>query len=82
MCLCTGSRDRNTVSKAGQDPLPLGEAGQARPIEKWYSVNNWSCHFSGIQPDLTPEPIPESQPVSTQIPRVRKQAGTAYRAPR
>ena len=59
-CLCTESRGHNTVSKVGQDPLPLGEVGRACPIEKWYSVNNRSCHFSGIWPDLIPEPIPES----------------------
>ena len=52
---CTGSCGRNTVSKAWQDPLPMGEAGRACPIEKWYSVDNRSCRFSGIQP----EPIPE-----------------------
>ena len=57
--LCTGLRGCNTVSKAGQDPLPLGEAGPAQPIEKWYSVDNQSCRFSRIWPDPIPELIPE-----------------------
>ena len=81
LCSCTKSRSHNIVSKAGQDPLPLGEAGRACPIEKWYSFNNRSCRFSGIWLDLIPEPILESQPVSTQIPRVCKQARTVYWAP-
>ena len=60
LSLCTKLPGRNTVSKAGQHPLPLGEAGWARPIKKWYSVDNLSCHFSRIWLDLIPEPILES----------------------
>ena len=36
-------------------PTTLGEAGWARPIEKWYSVDNWSCRNLQTWPEQTTE---------------------------